>query len=275
MTLVEALQTPAVQGLLGRAAVYELLSLAFSYPDADWRDQVLASIEDISGHDTAEAMNLHEGLAALAEALAVESDDAIAVEHIRLFAGEVVCSPHETEYTRDAFAKARRLADIAGFYHAFGLKVAADKPGLPDFVATELEFMGFLAKKQAFAAVQGWDENEEICADAQRAFLESHLACWLPAFCAALSEVGSEFFQAAAALAVSFVTIDARLSDASPRPMIARSTLPEDAEAFTCGLADSAAELDEGESLIELMPLDGQPAGEVGEDVDAPGGGTR
>lgn len=254
---VEAIRSPEVQLLLGRSAVYELLALAFAYPDSDWREDLAAVLGDLRDHESVAALGIEQALAALASAFDASDTAEIAAEHNRLFAGEVPCSAHETEYASDPFAKARQLADISGFYRAFGLETG-DTRGLPDFIATEFEFMSFITRKEAFAAVQGWDHRAEICANAQRSFLEAHLGRWLPAFARELASMGGPFFRASAALADAFVAAEVAHCGARPTPITSRIGRPEDAESFTCGL--DSAPLDDGDApseIIEMLPVQG------------------
>src|SRR3972149_5347431 len=50
----EALQAPGTQQMLGRAAAYQLLSLAFSYPEAKCLDQLRDLIAEVNGHRVAQ-----------------------------------------------------------------------------------------------------------------------------------------------------------------------------------------------------------------------------
>jgi TorA maturation chaperone TorD len=99
------------------------------------------------------------------------------------------CPPYETEYhsTSEAFFRAQQLADVAGFYRAFGLESAARER--PDYLPLELEFMAILALKQRLAEMEGTPEGVEqaaVCAQAACSFFRDHLAWWVPAFAAGL-----------------------------------------------------------------------------------------
>ncbi|QOJ14752.1 MAG: molecular chaperone TorD family protein [Planctomycetia bacterium] len=92
------------------------------------------------------------------------------------------CPSCETEYMRagDAFARAQAMADIAGFYRAFGVQVDTRVSHRPDHVAAELEFIALL-HAQASA-----DDCPEVTRDtiraAHAAFVRDHLSTWLSAF---------------------------------------------------------------------------------------------
>jgi TorA maturation chaperone TorD len=128
--------------------------------------------------------------------------------------GGLRCPPHETAHTADrpaaGLVRTFELADVAGFYHAFGVEL---EPGTerPDHVSAELEFMQLLAAKEAVAlAEEGNGEHAAVCRDAARAFLRDHLGRWVGSFADAV-EAGAEepFYRAAARVLAGFVAHDA------------------------------------------------------------------
>ncbi|MFQ5873874.1 MAG: molecular chaperone, partial [Dehalococcoidia bacterium] len=102
------------------------------------------------------------------------------------------------------------LADIAGFYRAFGVEVS---PGSEraDYITTELEFMHLLAVKESIALQEeGEGEHAEVCRGASRAFLRDHLGRWAPRLGARLVEANADpVYSAAGQLLGSFVAFDA------------------------------------------------------------------
>ena len=61
---------------------------------------------------------------------------------------------NEIEYgdaQADPLFQPHRLADLAAFYRAFGLELAADAAERQDHLCIELEFMSVLAAKEGYA----------------------------------------------------------------------------------------------------------------------------
>ena len=70
------------------------------------------------------------------------------------------------------------MEELVRFYNYFGLSTEHGAGELPDHVATELEFMHFLAFKELAALHRG--EDPSSYRHAQRDFIERQLLSWLP-----------------------------------------------------------------------------------------------
>lgn len=92
------------------------------------------------------------------------------------------CPPCETEFLRskDAFCRAQVMADITGFYRAFGVEVSSRHPQRPDHLVLELEFVALLLEKLADAAGdRGASERMDVCQRALASFMKDHLTTWV------------------------------------------------------------------------------------------------
>jgi len=95
---------------------------------------------------------------------------------------------YETEYgLPHEFRQAQELADINGFYRAFGFSSGGPVRERPDHLAAELEFMHVLALKEAHGLLNGLAECVELCVDAQAKFLGEHLGTWIDLFVQSLA----------------------------------------------------------------------------------------
>jgi TorA maturation chaperone TorD len=172
--------------------------------------------------------------------VAVVSGEELAARHTALFSGGVACSAHETEYEYDPFAKSRQLADIAGFYHAFGLEIASARRTAPDFVGTELEFMSLLFRKEVLSLANRWHDKMEIAVSAQRAFLRDHLGRWMDTFTEELSRLTEgptpvdAYFRTLAGLSRYFVAVELAAFALSPRRLTRRMPFADAATAPAC-----------------------------------------
>ncbi len=116
-------------------------------------------------------------------------------DHMRVF-GLVVskhCPPYEVQYCPQTFSvyRVQRMADVAGYYRAFGVEPGRDAPERADHIACELEFLAWAVAKERHARLQSgeeWRERASVCRDAQRDFVAEHLAWWVPAFARALAD---------------------------------------------------------------------------------------
>jgi TorA maturation chaperone TorD len=109
-------------------------------------------------------------------------------EHARLFEGGVDCPPNETAYVRRD--KGAILADIAGFYRAFGFEPSADTGEKADHVVAELQFAALLLVMAARASAGGREDDAEVTSRALSSFWADHLGAWVDLFCDRLGRVG-------------------------------------------------------------------------------------
>lgn len=87
---------------------------------------------------------------------------------------------YETSYepgTGSAGGPTFQMADIAGFYQAFGFEVTGERP---DHIVPELEFLALLLVKEAYALIAADRDGAAICAEARGKFVADHLGRWLP-----------------------------------------------------------------------------------------------
>ncbi|MBI2941454.1 MAG: molecular chaperone TorD family protein [Chloroflexi bacterium] len=81
-----------------------------------------------------------------------------------------------------------------------------DHPERLDHLGVELEFVGALCAKEAYAWEAGQLEPAAICREARERFVATHLAGWLPEFVARLkANARLAFYPAVMALALTLV----------------------------------------------------------------------
>lgn len=157
------------QHALGRAQVYRFLADAFLYPTDNWLEDA-ALVGQILSELDAPSLDLPNAACDL---------EALQSEHRRAL-GITGSMCYETEYgLPHEFRQSQELADIAGFYRAFGFDIGGTIRERPDHLAAELEFMALLALKEAYARAQGTPEQVELCRDAARKFLSAHPGHWV------------------------------------------------------------------------------------------------
>ena len=205
-----------VKAALERAAIYRLLGGAFVSPTPARLEELALAAATAA---TAVTGRLRDKLARFAIAASEAEPVATANEHVFLFGRQVRCSPYESAYSGlSPFGdKTARLADVAGFYAAFGLAPAAAQPDLEDHVGAELEFMSALALKEAWALAEGEAGALEVTRAAATKFLTDHLGRWAAAFAAAVEAATPvPFYTAAASLLAAWVDEEIAALGATP-----------------------------------------------------------
>jgi len=195
----DTLQT-AIDLAIARSFIHRLLAKAYEDPmPPTWR--WLTQTQTIN---SLRAANVYAGQAllpaaeALIHALHPAGFDAFLNGYLAVFghAARGSCPLNEIEYgdiKADPLFQPHRLADLAAFYRAFGLEVAADAGERHDHICLELEFMCVLAAKEAYAVEHQFDADLLAqCRDAQKKFLREHLGRWTPAFTRRLAAATNE-----------------------------------------------------------------------------------
>jgi len=161
-----------------RAQVYCFLADIFLYPTENWLDDLPLAADIVRDLDFA--------LWDLDASWQGWDLPALQAEHRRAF-GLTGSLCYETEVgLPHEFRQSQEMADLAGFYRAFGFTIGGKVRERPDHISAELEFMHILALKEARAAQNGVPEHVEICVEAQRKFLQEHLGQWIGLFAEAL-----------------------------------------------------------------------------------------
>jgi DMSO reductase family type II enzyme chaperone len=213
--------TEAQADILARECLYRFLAAALSAPGTARRGLLFDPKNQRLAGAAADLLRAEAGsacvplgfgelpaddldLGPLLDALRQTGND-LAAEYQRVF-GLVVpreCPPYETEYhsSSEPFFRAQQLADIAGFYRAFGLDTSLKEPERPDHLALELEFMAFLLLKKRLALESMTTDTDadhaSICDEAYARFFRDHLAWWIPSFATGLRRKAGTGFYAA------------------------------------------------------------------------------
>ncbi len=241
----------AIDAALARSALYEAVALGLQRPTAE-------NIERLTGADATAGLSVAAQLLGdeeLARRVGELGHRPARLEELEgrfgaLFGhtarGEVPA--YETEYgAGDTFRQPQDLADIAGFYRAFGLTVSDEGFQRPDHASCECEFAAFLARREAVALERGDLADHETTARATRSFLRDHLSRFLPALGCRLerADVGG-FYGALGDLAGALVVAECRRLDVAPGPVsLPLRSCAEDAVPMACGSCDLARGEDE------------------------------
>ncbi len=236
--------------ILARAVLARALKLGLDRPSAE-------SLRELCGRDGRLALRsaartldedpdgaLRRALYGIL-ALPKPSLETLADRHEEIFGHTLrgrVC-PYECQFGPPGpFQQAHELADLSGFYAAFGLGVAggADRRERPDHVVTELEFLEFLSVKEALELGQGSVEEREVTREAIRKFLREHLGRFGRAFARDLRQADrGGLYGRMGGLLEAFLAVECeRLGvPLGPAAMELRPEEPDDVPA-ACGTGD-------------------------------------
>lgn len=217
-------------GHLHRAALFGLLARSLSYPAPGHQRAVSRSLRRFAAPGGArEDGRVQRLLRRVQRAWAAADEEALRAEYARLFLAGGPVSLHETAYGdgRRIAGRTVELADISGFYTAFGLRLSDADPDLPDHLCSELEFHSAMLLKLAYAGRGGWSPGKSVTARAAREFIEDHLGRWVAALAREVrAHRAASPYRELFGLLTAVVSLESRQFRARPSPLSGR--LPRD-----------------------------------------------
>lgn len=246
-----------VENLLTRSALYHILSACFLYP----AEEKVSVLKELNFHEFINSLELcyqevgdtKELQRCLKEVQRCFEDTSI--ETLRKVYQRIVghtiskeCPLYETQYgAAHIYQQTHELADIQGFYKAFGLEISDVEKERSDHVSVEFEFMHFLLYKQAYALENHGDEKAQLCVDAQKKFLKEHVGKWVPLFAILFGRKAEEgFYNALSALTKEFIRLEMKLMNVKTE-MFKESDLNQDVvagapdECLSCASSDDVS----------------------------------
>jgi TorA maturation chaperone TorD len=252
----------AVELALCRSALYEALALGFRPPSVEIAGRLTgagargliyaATTLDLTPAASAGDDEAAPGSLARLVSLLAETDTglpALTAAYRRLFGHTVrgASSAYETEYGSDElFQQPRELADLGGFYAAFGLAVAPETGERADHVSCECEFLMVLHRKEAWAHEHGDEAMLAETRKAMRLFLHDHLGRFVPGISERIRRSENDgFYPALAALADGLVRRECARLGITPGPATLRLRSPIEATVpMACGTCPLGGEDD-------------------------------
>ena len=168
-----------------RSGVYHVLGRLFTLPDAAAYEAAVNAEWPARLREAAAllAFDFDFGVSALPKSVSQADFEA---EYRRLFGPGPAASIFAGDYADGD--RGDRIEEIVRLFEYFGLKASGDQARSPDHLATELEFMQYLAFKEAASS------SPRLGASFRRAqedFLERQLTVWLPTFTAKVEQANA------------------------------------------------------------------------------------
>ena len=183
-----------------KAFVLSYISRAFLYPDDELLKALGEGLEDLAF--CLKILNQDFDV----KSLKIEIDKADIVElqadYTNLFLLALRAPISETAYEIDKTSRrAYELADISGFYKAFGVEVPQGIE--PDHLSAELEFLSILLQKYIMI---DQEEGKDVCIKAYKDFLKDHVGRWYELFTKLVNEnANTSFYKTIANLMKSLI----------------------------------------------------------------------
>lgn len=204
-----------------RSRLYGLVALALDRPGDDHREAMAdgAFIEELrESASIYDDKRIEQAIDRVADAYT--DLDKHRREWASLFGVEegVTVSPYQLTYLPGPLVTTvRELADMKGFYQAFGLEIAPEERDRGDNIVFQVEFLSHLLFREATLRQENDTEGVSVVVGAQRSFLEDHLGRWYWRFAeeVAKQDTGG-FYVAVAELLAALVEEDIDRLGADP-----------------------------------------------------------
>tara|TARA_Y100000031_G_scaffold16940_1_gene17548 strand:- start:64 stop:726 length:663 start_codon:yes stop_codon:yes gene_type:complete len=121
-------------------------------------------------------------------------------------------APYALEHLKnsDVFFRTQKLADLNGFYKAFGMEVESIERA--DHISTQTEFLSFLLLKEMLAIKDQLIEEKEVCEKAFSDFSQDHFLDWIKMFAENLADkVDGVFYSLAGKFLLTFIEIEKKV----------------------------------------------------------------
>ncbi len=223
-----------------RGLLWACLACAFSYPSGEMLERLEAAVPELERAAAILDLRLPEGLGrAIARARGRLGE--LQGLYNRLFVTGLQAPITETSYELDKTARrAAELADVLGFYRAFGIRLGA--PLAPDHLVAELEFLSLLTQKSRYFAETGDEQGFEVAERAYRSFLEDHLGRWYEVFLDRLEAATEDpFYRALAALLRDWLGREVARLGVRPLKLTRLAPEPASASGWSCPAGPGAA----------------------------------
>jgi TorA maturation chaperone TorD len=228
--------TVAAASGVGQAAAWRLLSLGFTPPTRETLDEVAGLAEALLGLEW--DRRVESTLRVIVSEAESVDRDALAAQYQHLFGGTVRVAPYEGSYELDPIRQGRQMADVAGFYRAFGAEARGQVAERPDHVGCELEFLSFLELRRLEALESEREADAAVLDDVAASFLRDHAGRWLPTFFGEVYAAAgnAQLYRGLAAFGMHVVRAELERRALDPEPLPRRHPVSAvERDAFDCG----------------------------------------
>lgn len=159
--------------------MYRFLALGFSYPSPELSETARGALRIFDEHGLFD-FSFGLALASAVDEVAASAVDGLEVAYIALFEagpGGAVCSPFESGHLGDPRQVPEIRSTLRRTYLRFGIALDVG-PDLADHIATELEVMALLCRREAATRPRLPGRVLEH----QRELIGDHLGRWVPSF---------------------------------------------------------------------------------------------